>query len=62
MEGGLAEVNFVKLALQKSQDKNVREFARKMIHDHEMLISELKPLAKEMEVKVPSFIRRNTWN
>src|SRR5271156_5628641 len=54
MEGSLAEVNFAKLALQKSQDKNVREFATKMIHDHEMLITEMKPLAKEMGVKVPS--------
>jgi putative membrane protein len=54
MEGSLAEVNFAKLALQKSQDKNVREFATKMIHDHEMLISEMKPLAKEMGVKVPT--------
>jgi putative membrane protein len=25
-----------------------------MIHDHEMLITEMKPLAKEMGVKVPS--------
>lgn len=54
MEGSLAEVNFAKLALQKSQDKNVREFATKMIHDHEMLISEMKPVAREMGVKVPS--------
>lgn len=54
MEGSLAEVNFAKLALQKSQDKNVREFATKMIHDHEMLISEMKPLAKQMGVKVPT--------
>lgn len=54
LEGSLAEVNFAKLALQKSQDKNVRGFATKMIHDHEMLIAEMKPLAKEMGVKVPS--------
>jgi putative membrane protein len=54
MEGSLAEVNYAKLALQKSQDKNVREFATKMIHDHEMLISEMKPLAKGLGVKVPS--------
>jgi putative membrane protein len=54
MEGSLAEVNYAKLALQKSQDKNVREFATKMIHDHEMLITEMKPLAKRMGVKVPS--------
>ena len=54
MEGSLAEVNYAKLALQKSQDKNVREFATKMIHDHLMLISEMKPLAREMGVTVPS--------
>ena len=54
MEGSLAEVNYAKLALQKSQDKNVRDFATKMIHDHEMLIAEMKPLAKQLGVKVPS--------
>ena len=54
LEGSLAEVNFAKLALQKSQDKNVREFATKMIHDHEMLITDMKPVAKELGVKVPT--------
>jgi putative membrane protein len=54
LEGSLAEVNYAKLALQKSQDKNVREFATKMIHDHEMLITEMKPLAKKMGVSIPS--------
>src|ERR1700733_14543285 len=54
MEGSLAEVNYAKLALQKSQDKNVREFATKMIHDHLMLISEMKPLASELGLTVPS--------
>ena len=54
LEGSLAEVNYAKLALQKSQDKNVREFATKMIHDHEMLITDMKPLAKQLGVSVPS--------
>jgi putative membrane protein len=44
-EGSLAEVNFAKLALQKSQDPNVRKFAEKMITDHEKLIEDMKPLA-----------------
>jgi putative membrane protein len=44
-EGSLAEVNFAKLALEKSQDPNVRKFAEKMVHDHEMLIEKMKPLA-----------------
>ena len=54
LEGSLAEVNYAKLALQKSKDKNVTEFATKMVHDHEMLITEMKPLARKMGVKVPS--------
>ena len=50
-EGSLAEVNFAKLALQKSQDPNVRKFAEKMIHDHEMLISQMKPFTVKYDVK-----------
>jgi putative membrane protein len=42
-EGSLAEINFAKLALEKSKDPNVRKFAEKMIHDHEMLIEQMKP-------------------
>ncbi len=53
-EGSLAEINYAKLALQKSKDKNVREFATKMIKDHEMLIDSMKPLAKQLGVKEPS--------
>ena len=54
MEGSLAEVNYAKLALQKSKDPNVREFATKMIKDHEELITNMKPVAKELGVKVPA--------
>jgi putative membrane protein len=54
IEGSIAEVNYAKLALQKSQDKNVREFATKMVQDHEKLIAEMKPLAIKMGVKVPT--------
>ncbi len=50
-EGSLAEVNFAKLALAKSQDPNVRKFAEKMIHDHEMLIEQMKPFAVKYDVK-----------
>ncbi len=54
LEGSLAEVNYAKLALQKSKDPNVTEFATKMIHDHEKLIAEMKPLARKMGVSVPT--------
>jgi putative membrane protein len=53
-QGNIAEINFAKLALEKSHDKNVREFANKMIKDHEMLQSEMKPLALKFRVKEPS--------
>ena len=54
LKGSLAQVNFAKLALQKSEDKNVREFATRMIKDHEMLITEMKPVARKLGVKVPT--------
>lgn len=50
----LTEINYAKLALQKSQDKNVREFAQKMITDHEKLILSMKPFAQKYNVSVPS--------
>jgi putative membrane protein len=50
-EGSLAEVNYAKLALQKSQDTNVRKFAQQMITDHEKLISDMKPFAAKYDVK-----------
>ena len=50
-EGSLAEVNFAKLALEKSQDPNVRKFAEQMIRDHEMLIDKMKPFAVKYDVK-----------
>ena len=53
-EGDMAEINFAKLALQKSKDPNVREFATRMIKDHEKLLTEMKPLSKELGVKPPT--------
>ena len=53
-EGNLFEINLAKLALEKSQDPNVRKFAEKMIADHEKLGREMKPLAMKLGVKEPS--------
>ncbi len=53
-QDSLAEINFAKLALQKSQDTNIRAFATRMIHDHEMLITSMKPFAAKLDAKVPS--------
>ena len=43
-----------KLALEKSQDKNIRQFATKMVSDHEMLIRSMAPIAKKLDVPVPT--------
>jgi putative membrane protein len=50
-EGSLAEINYAKLALEKSKDPNVRKFAEKMIRDHEKLIESMKPFAVKYDVK-----------
>lgn len=50
-EGNLFEVNLAKLALQKSQDANVRKFATKMIEDHEKLSRDMKPLMAKLGAK-----------
>ena len=50
-QGNLFEVNLAKLALQKSQDPNVRKFAEKMIADHEMLNRAIKPVALKLGAK-----------
>jgi putative membrane protein len=53
-EGSLAEINFSKLALEKSKDANVRKFAGQMVEDHEKLINDVKPFAMKYDVKVSS--------
>jgi putative membrane protein len=50
-EGSQAEINFAKLALEKSKDPNVRKFAEKMITDHSKLIEDMRPFAAKYDVK-----------
>ena len=49
-EGSLAEINYAKLALEKSKDDNVRRFAQQMITDHEKLIADMKPFCVKYHV------------
>ena len=49
-EGGLAEVEFGKLATEKAKNPQVKAFAEKMVHDHTMLNNKMKPVAEEMGV------------
>ena len=46
-QASLAEVELSKLALQKSQDGEVRSFAQRMVQDHEKASAELKPIAQK---------------
>lgn len=51
--GGMAEVELGKLALTKSQNTDVKSFARKMIDDHTNAGDELKQLAALKKVTLP---------
>ncbi|MEG9438080.1 DUF4142 domain-containing protein [Edaphobacter sp. HDX4] len=53
-EGSLAEVELGKLALKKSQNPDVKQFAQKMVVDHSKLISDMKPCADQLGVKPPT--------
>jgi putative membrane protein len=53
-QGGMAEVELGKLALQKSQNAEVKKFAQTMITDHGKANSELKTLAAKKNVTLPA--------
>ena len=53
-QDSMAEIAVAKLALSKTGDPNIKEFASKMVKDHTMLIESMKPLAVKMGVKPPS--------
>jgi putative membrane protein len=51
--GSMAEVEMGKLALQKSNNDQVKQFAQKMVDDHGKMIEQMKPAAEALGVKVP---------
>ncbi len=53
-EAGLFEIQTSKLALQRSQNPEIREFAKHMIHDHEAAAAELKHVAFKDHIRVPA--------
>ncbi len=50
-QGDVTEVEMAKLALQKSQNPDVRAFATRMIHDHQTLGKKMAPLMAEAGLK-----------
>ncbi|MGI8494295.1 MAG: DUF4142 domain-containing protein [Pyrinomonadaceae bacterium] len=51
---GIAEVKAAEMALEKSDNEDVRRFAQKMIDDHTKANEELKQLAKEKNEILPT--------
>jgi putative membrane protein len=57
-EGGMAEVKFGQLAVQKASSDDVKAFGQKMVDDHTMLANEMAPIADSMGVRVPKTINK----
>jgi putative membrane protein len=53
LEGSMAEVQMGQLALEKSSDDQVKQFAQRMVDDHGKMLDQMKPAAQAMGVKVP---------
>ena len=53
LEGNIGEIEMGKLALQKSSDDQVKQFAQRMVDDHGKMQDQLKPAAEQIGVKVP---------
>jgi putative membrane protein len=53
LEGGMAEVQMGQLALQKSSDDQVKQFAQRMVDDHGKMVEQMKPAAQQLGVKIP---------
>ncbi|TFB30064.1 DUF4142 domain-containing protein [Pedobacter alluvionis] len=54
--GGIAEVELGKLALEKSSNPQVKEFATMMVKDHGMANTELTAIAKQKNITLPSTV------
>jgi putative membrane protein len=52
-EGGLAEVQLGKLAAEKANSQDVKDFGQKMVDDHTKLNNDMAPIADSMGVMMP---------
>jgi len=57
-EGGIAEVQFGQLAVQKAASEDVKTFGQKMIDDHTQLNKDMEPIADAMGVKLPTHMNK----
>jgi putative membrane protein len=62
MQGSMAEVQLGQLTLQKSSNDQVKQFAQHMIDDHTKLNEEMKPVAQQLGVDVPTQVSKKDHN
>jgi len=55
-EGGLAEVELGKLATEKASSDQVKQFGQRMVDDHSKANDELKTLAQQKNITLPTSI------
>jgi len=53
-QGGMAEVQMAQLALKKTNNPKVRDFAQMMVKDHSDLNAKLAPMATQLGVSLPT--------
>ena len=53
-QGGMTEVELGKLAIQRGTEPSVKEFGQRMIADHTRANNELKLVAAEKNIELPS--------
>jgi putative membrane protein len=56
IQDGRAEINICKLALQRSGNPAVKEFAQRMIDDHMMIDAKIKVVARSRKIRLPQGI------
>ena len=57
-QGGIAEVQFGKLAAQKAASEDVKTLAQKMVDDHTEMNKDMEPVADNLGVKLPSHLNK----
>ncbi|MDB9383693.1 DUF4142 domain-containing protein [Nodularia spumigena CS-584] len=53
-QAGMAEVELAKLALETSEDENIKKYAQQMIQDHTPLNQELMQLSQQKGITLPT--------
>jgi len=61
-KGGMMEVAMGKLAEEKAQSDDVKSFGKRMVTDHSKANDELKKIAAEKNVKLPTKERTVSWS